>query len=473
MIKIKETLTRHPGRCAAVLAFLAAFGFFQFAYPYHLMRREQMNLFLYDWDYIRQTYRGVGWFARFVCDFADQFFHLPAVGPLLVALMLVAIAAAVYRIARHFLGRGASLVIAALFYAWSFLRETGNLYSTQYTLVVLGYLSLLLAALQFRKTWSKVLAATAFLAIGAWALGAPMHKDYGRLWDTPRFQYDKIIGLDTEIARERWDKAIKLSEKDLYMTEASYCFNLAHAMKGDLGEVLFEHSQNGTSGLLIMISPDISLFSNCLAGEAWYHLGNMTIAEQSAIIALQAAPKHTGTRFIERLARVNLISGEYGAAQKYLDMLGKTLFYGKWAKEMLAHIQDGTTPDWVAGARTNLSRTDFVNNNNRFRPVLLNLLEANPTNALAREYLLCYDLLAYHLDDFVEDYSKAISDEHLYQEAMLIWLSQHDEMKRDNFVHYRISASLVEKMQVFFDYPERYRTSYWYYYMNALMKSEQ
>ena len=55
---------KHPGYVATALAFLAAYGFFQFAYPYHLVRREQMTLFVYDWDYLTQTYRGAGWLAR-------------------------------------------------------------------------------------------------------------------------------------------------------------------------------------------------------------------------------------------------------------------------------------------------------------------------------------------------------------------------------------------------------------------------
>jgi len=118
---------KHIGPLASALAFLAAFGFFQFAYPYHLMRREQMTLFVYDWDYIRQTYGGTGWLARFVCDFLDQFFHLPVVGPLVVALLLTAIGVVVYRICRRFIGQWPSLAVAALFYAWSFLRETENL----------------------------------------------------------------------------------------------------------------------------------------------------------------------------------------------------------------------------------------------------------------------------------------------------------------------------------------------------------
>ena len=76
------------GSIAAAVAFLTAFAFFQFGYPYHLVRREQMTLFVYDWDYIFQTYRGSGWLARFASDFIEQFFHLPVLGPLFVALLL-------------------------------------------------------------------------------------------------------------------------------------------------------------------------------------------------------------------------------------------------------------------------------------------------------------------------------------------------------------------------------------------------
>ena len=118
--------------------------------------------------------------------------------------------------------------------------------------------------------------------------------------------------------------------------EASFCYNLAHAMKGDLGSKLFQHSQSGTNSLLMRIGIDKTAFTNSLASEAWYHLGNMTIAEQGAIIALQSAPDHTGARYVKRLAEVNLISGEDASAQKYLSLLSRTLFYGKWEKRILA-----------------------------------------------------------------------------------------------------------------------------------------
>ena len=324
-----------PALIAAALAFLGAWGFFWFVYPYHLLRREQMNLFAFDADYISQTYRGSAWLARFAGDFLEQFFLFPGVGALIVALLLTAIGAVVYRICRHFLKEWPSLGIAALFFIWSFLRETGNLYITRYTVVTLAYLSLILLALQCRKVWQKPVAAVLLLALGCWALGMPVHKFYGKAWGVPRLNYDKVIGLDVETSRENWDKVIKMSKRDLRMEESSYCLNLAHAMKGDLGSTMLNYAQNHHRTLLFSVSTENSLFTNSLAGEAWFQLGDMTVAEQSAITSLQASPKHTGARFLVRLARVNLISGEDAAAQKYLSLLGKTLFYRKWALSMM------------------------------------------------------------------------------------------------------------------------------------------
>ena len=213
---------QHAGYLAAALAFLGSFCFFQFAYPYHLARREQLNLFVFDGDYITQTYRGTGWLARFVADFLEQFFHLPVVAPLIVALLLVGIGFVAFKICRKFLGFWPSLAVGTLFFAWSFMREMGNLYQTRYTLVVLGYLSLVLLALRFRKTWTRVVVAVALLAAGAWALGLPYHKDYGKWWNKPQLDYERVIGLDVETARENWDKVLELSKVDLYMEEASY-----------------------------------------------------------------------------------------------------------------------------------------------------------------------------------------------------------------------------------------------------------
>ena len=459
---------RHYEYVAAALALMGSFCFFQFAYPYHLIRREQLNLFVFDWDYIAATYRGTGWLGRFAADFLDQFFHLPVIGPLIVALLLTAIGFVVFRICRHGMGRWPSLAVAALFFAWSFLRETGNLYLTRYTVVTLGFLSLVWLALQFPKAWMKPVAATLLLAAGAWALGSPYHQHYGKAWGKPLVEYDKVIGLDTEIARENWDKVVRMSKHDLYMVEASYCYNLAHAMKGDLGSTFLNYSQKNHYTLLLPVDTEKSMFSNALAGEAWFQLGDMTVAEQSAITSLQASPKHTGARFLVRLAQVNLVIGEDAAATKYLDILAKTLFYGKWARSMMPGRQDEATRAALAEARSRMHRADFVHQFNQLRAILQELLEVNPDNQLARNYLLCYDLLRYDLDEFMEDYLPDMPPGRLYQEAILIWLSRNEILTPEQVSRYGVDLSLVDRMGRFGRNPGAFKNTYWYYYWQAM-----
>ena len=467
-VKPQNGFRKHIAPIAAAVGFFAVFVFFQFFYPYHLVRREQMNLFLFDGDYICQTYRGFGFLSCFIADFLEQFFHLPVAGPLIMALLLTGIGFVAYRICRHFLGQWPSLAIASLFFVWSFLRESENLFVTRYTVVTLGYLSLILLALQLKKGWAKAVAAVVFLAIGVWAFGSPYHKYYGKFWGVPVLSYDRVIGLDIETSKENWDKVLDLSKKDLYMVEASYCYNLAHAMKGDLGSKLFNHSQSGTNTLLMRVALDRTAFTNNMAGEAWYHLGNMTVAEQGTIVALQSAPDHRGARYVKRLAEVNLISGEDAAAQKYLSLLSRTLFYGKWARRRMPGCQDEVTKAAIAEARKNLPRTDLVHQSEDPRTILQMLLEANPSNTLARQYLLCYYLMRYDLDHFMEVYRQEPIKGHIYQEGVLIYLSQQDKLNQEEFSRYGIDPSMVDKMGAFFRNPDRYRDTYWYYYLKAM-----
>lgn len=461
----------HLKGCApAAIAFLAAYGIFQFAYPYHLMRREQQTLFLFDGDYIAATYRGSGWLARLAADFLDQFFGLTAAGPLVIALLLTAIGLVAYRICRKFCGEKISLLIAAAMFFWSLMRETENMFCTRYTIVTLGYLSLMLAALRFRDIWKKAVAVCVAACLGVLMFGTPYNQYYGRLWGSPNLINERVIALDVEASRENWDKVLELSRDDIRINEASYFYNLANAMKGQLGDNLLKHSQHYANSLFLWVSPEVSPFINSIAGETWYHLGNMTLAEQSAIIGMQASPEHTGTRYIRRLAQTNLVSGEYGAAEKYLAMLQKTLFHRGWAEEAAGIITGNDVPEWLSTARKNLSANDIVIDRKEVRLLLKELLEANPGNTMAREYLLCNDLLFCDLRAFMEDYLPDMLDAEIYHEATLIWLNlvNNNDISKVDVTAYGISRKTMDRLFRFYRDPGRFKGSYWYYYMKAM-----
>ena len=257
------------------------------------------------------------------------------------------------------------------------------------------------------------------------------------------------------------------------MEEASYCYNLAHAMKGNLGETLFNHSQNHVRTLLYPVSTERTVFTNTLAGEAWFQLGDMTVAEQGAITALQASPKHSGTRFLVRLARVNLAMGEEAAAMKYLGILSKTLFYGRWARSMMPAHQDGASKAQLSETHAKMMQEDFVHSSGDFRHVLHTLLSANPANRPAREYLLCYDLMCYDLDGFMEDYGAYPVKGHLYDEAILIWLSQNGRLNPEEVARCGVDVSVVDRMGRFGQNPNAFKNTYWYYYLTAMQEAQE
>lgn len=453
------------------VAFLAAFAFFAFAYPYHLMRREQLTLFLLNIPHILKTYAGPGGLARLLGDFLEQFYCFRLIGPIVVAALLTAIGALSYHICRSFAGKKISLLVAAIIFTWSFLRETETIYITQYTIAVAGYLLCIRAALKFRKTAVKLAALVAFVALGLWLFGSPYHKNYGKLIGKPDLDFEKLIALDVETSRENWDKVLDISKQNLLYNEAVYFYNLATAKKGCMAENLLRHPQNYDSGLFFLVTDQISPFSNGLAGEVWYHLGNMTLADQSAMVAMQSSPKHTGARFIRRMAMINLISGEYGAAQKYLGMLSRTIVYRRWAKSMLPENQDESTRQMIEAARADLVGSDVVSGSNDYRLLLHKLLEANPGNRMAKEYLLCYDLLRCDLPSFMEDYVPDANNPAIYQEAALIWINiEHSEGRMDVIrpAEFGITPDTVERLKKFYHFPNRYKNTYWYYYTDAM-----
>ncbi|MCQ2145147.1 MAG: DUF6057 family protein [Bacteroidales bacterium] len=458
------------GWITAGLAFLSSYAFFQFAYPYHLMRREQLNLFLYDGQYISETYDEVGGLAHFLGDFVDQFLYFPVVGPVLIALLLTAVGIVVYRLCRLVLNRKFALPIAALVFSWSFMRETSTQYLTQYTVATLGYLALLLAGLSIKPEWKRWGAVCVFFAFAVLSLGKPFHPQYGPLWSTPSIMIEKVMALDVNVSRGNWKKAYRLSRENLHNNEASYLSNLADAAAGRLGDEIFSRTQDYTNSLFLWVSDQVSQFTNGMAGEAWYNLGDMTLAEQSAIVSLQFSPKHTGARYITRLAQVTLINGEYGAAQKYLTMLSKTLTYRRWAISMMPENHDQKSLQWLADARKNITHGDIVYGRNDFRPVLKGLLEANPDNSLARQYLLCYDLLLFELDDFMADYMEMPIEGRAYEEGALIWLSIRGQVDDAHTRQLGISEQSVRRLAGFYQDPERYRNTYWYYYMSEMQK---
>ena len=123
-------------------------------------------------------------------------------------------------------------------------------------------------------------------------------------------------------------------------------------------------------------------------------------------------------------------------------------------------------------------KSDAVHSPYDYRGMLKNLLASNPDNQLARQYLLCLDILVKDLVHFIEDYDPSRDRSRLYDEAVLIFLAQRSAMTPENIAHFGLSEDVL---QDFSDYnnmvifnqgamepmQEKYGKTYWFFYQYA------
>lgn len=101
-------------RVIAGIFFVVCFAFFQWIYPNHLFFKEQMRIFLYTTDYFISFWDELAWLSCYVGNFLMQFFHLTAIGPLIVTCVLLLLWYLSMRVLRKF-GGGNMVSVYALF----------------------------------------------------------------------------------------------------------------------------------------------------------------------------------------------------------------------------------------------------------------------------------------------------------------------------------------------------------------------
>ena len=132
-----------------------------------------------------------------------------------------------------------------------------------------------------------------------------------------------------------------------------------------------------------------------------FDLGMINSAERFAFDAKQMLPDNRKSgRVYRRLAEANIVNGHYAVAEKYLHILKSTLFYGRWATQMLALI--GNEERINANTYYGWLRTCRQKENDQLayakEQMLAELIKENPKNRLAADYLLAYEMLRLDLE---------------------------------------------------------------------------
>ena len=300
-----------------------------------------------------------------------------------------------------------------------------------------------------------------------------------KAWGHPNEISEVAMGLTVEAALENWDAVAALAAEDRQSETGTYYYNLANAMHGTLPDRLLDYYQPFERGLFLPVGPQSTPFQIACAGDVWFALGDMTMAERDAMLGMTFSPAHTGPRYLRRMAETNLVTGDFEAASKYLRILLNDPHERKWALE---RFPDAWSPEYrrrIEEKRALLPRFDVVHGMDQTPIILRVLLGSNPANKPALDYLLCYDLLTKDLDAFVGDYDPSLTRSHLYEEAMLIFLAANGGMTEENFRHYNITPQTFARFNRFVTIYKQdggsgrnltgeFGKTYWYYFYFAV-----
>nr|WP_321353582.1 DUF6057 family protein [uncultured Draconibacterium sp.] len=300
---------------------------------------------------------------------------------------------------------------------------------------------------------------------------------------------EKILALDSETYFGNNTKVIELATKNRFENRfATYYTNMALAKTGQLSNRLLEFYQPSFYGLILPVSQNEHWQTILFSNEFFYLVGDMNLAQHSAMLGNTFSPYNRSSRMMKRLAEINMVNEDYAGAEKYLRMLDKTLFHKKWAEKRLAENNALSNPGWLLEKRSQIAKTDTIRNGSEYLKSLEFLVEQNPQNKIALDYLLCYHLLNKDLEAFNTAYDRFAlpyfnSVPKVYSEALLIILFR-ENASEETLQQYKIQQSQIRDFTKYTSrfeaangkgeaLKESFGTSYWFYYHFATMQEKE
>jgi hypothetical protein len=305
------------------------------------------------------------------------------------------------------------------------------------------------------------------------------------------FSAEEIMRYDYLVRSRRWDDAVKYAERNPPRNFLSLSMlNLSLAKSGQMGSRMFSFPQRGDNGLFIPFNKEY--VAPMMGNEILYNLGFVNAAQEYVFESMETIPDMgKSARALQRLAETNLINGEYRVAGKYIDLLGKTIFYRKWARNARNYLNNedkiDKDPDWGEKRKFAITEDYFFSIKN-IEASLAMMVKAHPDNKTAFEYLMAFYLINKDLRNVL--YLVPVMEKMnyrevpvAYQEALMyvLGLNSNDPMK--NAPPY-ISQATKERMQAYAGIYTSYQDAetrlkknfsgtYWYYlHFGKLVRSD-
>ncbi|MDH6304685.1 hypothetical protein M2459_001421 [Parabacteroides sp. PF5-5] len=242
--------------------------------------------------------------------------------------------------------------------------------------------------------------------------------------------------------------------------------NLALAEKGRLADQLFEQPCIDIQTIYVVANK--TPYISALLSDIYFSMGHIAFSQRYAFEANEAM-NNFSPRMLQRLVQTNLIYGQYGTAQKYLNILEESLFYKDWAASHKPFLWNdpAVEADPVLGAKRRCLFPD-----NRFSGIkgldddLKQIVLQNPEHKATIQYLGSLYLLSKDIPRFKATletfYDTAALPAVLpvcFQEGVLVFADGDQEVIKQ----YNIQASAVQRFEAFKQEPSKNTRNLWHF----------
>ena len=353
---------------------VAVFCFWMFELPFLMAAREQVQLFLWNSDYLMERLAVPGGLAQYLGEFIVQFFVKNVYGALWYVVLLVAVQLLTWMLMRSKQRTAKSSWI----YLLSFIPSIILWYlacnpKIPMTPIVAVLLTLVLMYLLPKHQKVCRIAAFALIPIGYWLLGPAMvllalyllftrgsnvmlriaplillvFCVVGSSWLTPYplkqiargvdYYWEKEtmgtfeeMEYDMLMRQQRWDEMI-----EKYHQKGSESLSVNNAVL----IVMWQQKRIDQQEVMRRINLDQRALKNIpsafLMSEVCMPLGMTNMSQRAAFEAMEAIPNYNkSARALQQLVQTNMITGNPKVALKYLSLLEQTTFYRGWARKM-------------------------------------------------------------------------------------------------------------------------------------------
>jgi len=294
-------------------------------------------------------------------------------------------------------------------------------------------------------------------------------------------QTAQVIRLEASVFMNNWDEVITMHEKyPSHNLIGQYFYNLALSETDQLCNRLLNGEQDfGTNSLFLPWNNDYLKWG----AYFYYSIGLINEAQRWAyeeMVVYGYRPQN-----LQMQIKTNLLSGNYLMAEKYINILKKTIYYNCWAKEHEKLLKD---PELIKlhpelGEKIKLfPASDFFVYIDEPQKNLPLILESNPKNKKAYEYLMAWFLLNKDIEALVSNIRQmkeigyTMIPKHI-EEAVLIYydirkifpdlyglhINPETKLRFENYVKTYISLRQnltldKEKMS------DLFKNTFWYYF---------